>query len=68
MLQINRYSELVQAPSFDSYDVCVSICLAVVIVAVMWVMIFLWFSCPASSVKPIERPLQIGASTHTLDS
>lgn len=60
---MNRHSEPVQASSFFAYDFFVSICLAVVVVVAMWVMVFLWFSYPASSVKPIERPLQIGVST-----
>lgn len=65
---MNHHSEPVQEPSFNAYDFCVSVCLAVVIVAAIWVMVFLWFSYPASSVKPIERPLQIGASAHSLNS
>jgi hypothetical protein len=65
MQQLNLQSEPTQVISFDAYDFCVSLSLAIVIVAAMWVMVVLWSSSPTNLPKQIERPLQIGTSTHS---
>jgi hypothetical protein len=65
MQQLNPLSEPTQVTSFDAHDFFVSFSLAIVIVAAMWVTVVLWFSSPSNLPKPIERPLQIGTSTHS---